>query len=116
MSKQHSEEIALVCDLTALSMEQRRRYGQVRRQLNEFPQEVREVTNGYAFRYPADEAGLLLLAEFISLEGRCCPFLDFTLEVKSRQGRAWLTLTGTESVKEFLRLELDIEKDSLKTA
>jgi hypothetical protein len=113
MSNQYADETAMVCDLTALSIESRRRYGQVRRQLHEFIQEVREVTNGYAFRFPADEAVLLLLAEFISLESRCCPFLDFTLGVESRQGAAWLTLTGPEGVKEFLLLELDIEKSLL---
>jgi hypothetical protein len=81
--------------------------------LHELVQETREVANGYAFRYPADEPVLLLLAEFISLESRCCPFLDFTLEVDTRLDPAWLTLTGPEGVKESLLLELDIEKSLL---
>jgi hypothetical protein len=71
-------------------------------QLQKSVREVKEVANGYAFRYPAEISILLLLAEFISLESRCCPFLDFALRVKTERGPAWLTVTGPDGVKEFL--------------
>ena len=107
--KQHSSQTALVCNLTALNAEQRERHRVVLEQLGQMSQEVREVAKGYAFRFLAEIAVLLLLAEFIALEHRCCPFLEFTLEIKTEHGPAWLTVTGPEGVKEFLRAELRLE-------
>ncbi|HKY54821.1 MAG TPA: hypothetical protein VJM08_10970 [Anaerolineales bacterium] len=108
--KQHSGQTALVCNLTALNAEQRERHQAVLKQLGQASQEVKEVAKGYAFRFLAEIAVLLLLAEFIYLEHRCCPFLEFTLEIKTERGPAWLTVTGPEEVKEFLRAELSLER------
>jgi hypothetical protein len=108
--KQHSSQTALVCNLTALNAEQRERHREVLEQLKQSVQEVREVANGYAFRFLAEVPVLLLLGEFIALEHRCCPFLEFTLEVETECGPAWLTVTGPEDVKEFLRAELGLEE------
>jgi hypothetical protein len=107
--KQHSSQTALVCNLTALNAEQRERHRVVLKQIRQVGQEVREVANGYAFRFLAETPVLLLLAEFISLEHHCCPFLEFALEIKTERGPAWLTVTGPEGVKEFLRAELRLE-------
>lgn len=113
MTEQYTDGTTLACDLTALDSKQRKRYQRVREQMRKSIQEVREVTHGYAFRHSAEVSMLLLLAEFISLESRCCPFLEFTLDVESKRGPAWLTLTGPEGVKEFLRAEMSITKFNL---
>jgi len=69
-------------------------------------QETRELSNGYEFRF-ADESDLLRrLAEFVSLEKLCCPFLRFDIEVEAERGPVWLRLTGREGVKEFIREEI----------
>ena len=111
MSKEYLNQTAFVCDLTALNAEERKRYQVVLEKLQDSVQEVREVANGYAFRHPAHVSVLLLLAEFIRLERRCCPFLEFTLKVETEDGPAWLTLTGPEGVKEFLRAELVFDEN-----
>jgi len=108
--KQHPSQTALVCNLTALNAEQRKRHRVVLEQLGQMSQEVREVAKGYAFRFLAEVAILLLLAEFIYLEHRCCPFLEFMLEIKTEHDPAWLTVTGPEGVKAFLRAELSLEE------
>ena len=46
------------------------------------------------------------LAEWVTLEQRCCPFLDFSLET-GRDG-VMLRLTGPEGTPEFLREELQL--------
>lgn len=102
-------ESPFVCDLTALDAAQRRRYAAVLAQLRQSVEMVVELPNGLAFRHPADPATLLAIAEFISLERRCCPFLNFDLEVVIADGPAWLRLTGPEGVKAFLRAELGLE-------
>lgn len=69
-------------------------------------EKVVELPDGYAFRFPAEAKQILILAEFISLERRCCSFLKFVLELESDDGPMWLRLTGGEGVKEFLKDEL----------
>lgn len=108
--KRHPSQTALVCNLTALNAEQRERHRVVLKQLGQASQEVGEVAKGYAFRFLAEIEVLLLLAEFIYLEHRCCPFLEFTLEIKTEGGSEWLTVTGPEGVKEFLQAELNLER------
>jgi hypothetical protein len=113
MSKQDSDPIAFACDLTALDAQERQRYERVREQLQRSVEKVREVDNGYVFLHSADVSTLLMLAEFIRLESRCYPFLCFALKAVSLYGPAWLTVTGPEGVKEFLRAELSIDRNLL---
>jgi hypothetical protein len=90
----------IACDLTALAPAERRRHDALRHELKGLRREVRELEHGYAFAYPAER--LLEVAEFVTLERRCCPFFDFTLEVSSETDTIVLQLTGAPGVKEFL--------------
>lgn len=65
-----------------------------------------ELPDGFAFRYPATDSWLASLAEFITLERRCCPFLTFALEVAPERGTTDLRLTGDDRVKAFLAAQL----------
>src|SRR5262249_46422877 len=78
-------ESPIACNLTALSKEQRKRHQSLSIELRGIVQEIRELPDGYAFRFPADEATIQKAAEWITLERRCCPFLDFGLDV-GREG------------------------------
>ena len=69
-------------------------------------QEIRELPNGYSFKLPNDSDLLLTAAGFISLERLCCPFFDFNLEVESKGGALWLSLTGRDGVKPFIMAEI----------
>ena len=70
--------------------------------------EVRELADGYAFRYATDETIWLAAAEYVDLERRCCPFFSFALK-REAEGAVWLELTGQEGVKEFLATQLQTE-------
>jgi hypothetical protein len=48
------------------------------------------------------QSALLAAAEWIVLEHRCCPFLNFKLEL-TNDSDVWLSLTGPDGVKAFLR-------------
>ena len=98
----------LVCDLTAMDAEQRERHRVVAQHLHGAVQEVRELSDGYAFRLPVEPSTVLLAAEFITLERLCCPFLTLVLEMEGERGPLWLKLTGREGVKPFLRAELGL--------
>lgn len=97
----------IACDMTAIPPEQRQSHLTTSKNLFAKIQQIRELENGYEFRL-ADERGLMLeLAEFISLEKLCCPFLNFMIEVEQEGGPVWLRLTGREGVKAFIREEIN---------
>src|SRR5215208_6922902 len=96
----------LACDMTAILAEQRPVHLAKSRELFLHIEETRELLNGYEFRF-ADELNVLeRLADFVSLEKLCCPFLNFVIEVEQESGPVWLRLTGREGVKEFIREEI----------
>jgi hypothetical protein len=93
-------ESPLICDLTAMEAEQRARHHVVVQHFHGAVQEVRELSDGYTFRFSVEPSTVLLAAEFITLERLCCPFLPLVLEVEYERGPLWLTLTGREGAKQ----------------
>lgn len=61
-----------------------------------------ETENGYVFGFPSDDDSIAMLNEFILLERRCCPFLDFRLTLPRGGGDIRLELSGPEGAKEFI--------------
>src|SRR5262249_55964870 len=95
------------CNLNALTKTERNSHAQVSRRLWDAVQERRELSNGYAFRLPAD--AFVTAAEWVSLERRCCPFFSFELEVAKDGGPVWLRPTGRDGVKPFMRSEFGMD-------
>ena len=98
----NGQSIPIACDMNAFTSDQRSRYNKVLGQLSGAVEEVKELPNGYAFRYKTDGDTWMRAAEYADLERRCCPFFDFALERESDEGVVWLKLTGREGVKAFL--------------
>ena len=97
----------LACDMSAISIDERESHLNTSSQLFSHIREVRELPNGYEFRLGVETRVLLKAAEFISLEKLCCPFLAFGLDVEAEGGPVWLSLTGREGVKAFIREEVN---------
>lgn len=100
-------DLPIACDPSALTTEQAERWIVVGKQMYQAIQEVRELPNGYGFRLPSDAAMLMIVAEDLSMERLCCPFLHFTLEITPAGGSLWLSFTGPEGTKEFLRFSFE---------
>lgn len=66
-------------------------------------QQVRELADGFAYRFPGDEEYGSRLLEFIMGERSCCLFFTFELVFEPNQGPAWLHVRGPEGVKGFMR-------------
>lgn len=66
-------------------------------------EQLEELPDGYALRFPGSEAWIDKLLGFIVTERDCCPFFTFELAFEARGGPVWLRLRG-EGVKEFLEL------------
>src|SRR6185369_3938202 len=96
----------LACDMTAIPAEQRASHLAKSREFFSQIEETSELPNGYAFRFAGEPNMLQRLADFVSLEKLCCPFLRFEIEVEAENGPVWLRLTGRDGVKEFIREEI----------
>ena len=109
MKDEKKDEAVFMCRLDALDAAERARYQELRKQLHAGVQEVKELSNGYAFRLSADSSTILLAAEWITFERRCCPFFNFALDIESEKQSLWLNVTGREGVKAFMQLELGVK-------
>jgi hypothetical protein len=95
----------IACDLTAIDGAQREAHMKLaERLLTQAPAEVRELADGYAFRYASELYSSI--AEFVANERLCCPFFAFTIEVTPERGPVWLRITGPDGVKAFLQAQL----------
>ena len=92
----------LSCTLAALNEKDCQHHGVLLGRLRAAITERRELPDGYAFNLGAGFP-LADLAEWISLERRCCPFFGFTVEAKPGSDNLWLQLTGGGDVKTFIQ-------------
>lgn len=86
--------------------EQRARYSVLTKQLFASKKEVQELSDGYAVNFPANSQIIKDVAEFISYERLCCPFLNLEMAVEGEN--LSLRLKGAEGVKDFLNFELNL--------
>jgi hypothetical protein len=113
----------LACRLDALSAAQRERHRKLSETLAGAVVGARELPDGYALeldltRLPADARGeavcVVEVAEWVDLEARCCPFLDFGIALRGKGGAVALTLTGGKNVKTFLKMGFPLIERNLK--
>ncbi len=97
-----ANESTIVCRLGVFTPEERAREGELLQQQRGAALEVRERSDGYSFRYPSDPAFFVRMAELVTLEHRCCPFLDFRIEWSGAEEHPWLHITGSAQAKAFL--------------
>lgn len=93
-------EIPIVCTLQSAEFHERE--AAIQKGLMSRVVAVSELETGYAYRLPADDHAFREATEFIDLERRCCPFLDFLLSVPRGSGDITLELTGPPGAKEFI--------------
>lgn len=101
-----SPDAPIACDMSVFSPEDRRRYNSLTRKLARATVSRRELDNGYALEVALDRVTMGELGDWMSLESKCCRFLEIALEA---EGAAfWLRLSGRPGTKEFLKQELEI--------
>src|SRR5262245_54447221 len=97
-------ESPFACNLNALTLSERaRHFVQLGPALRSLKTGVRELPNGYEFRFPSDAKTIALLAEWIEQERRCCPFFDIDLRFEREGGPVWMRLSGREGTKNLSR-------------
>jgi len=89
------------CALSAAQLSKRR--VDLRRLFHREALETRELPDGYAFRFPNDNATADRLLQFVKVERGCCDFLTYELTFEPNRGPIWLTLRGHGKAKAFIR-------------
>ena len=96
-----AEKLPIACNLTEPQFQIRR--AELLCMFREALLETKELADGFAFRFPSDEKWITGLAQLITFERACCPFLRFELRVEAANGPVWLHLTGSDGTKDFLK-------------
>ena len=94
-----TDEVPLACTLTATELVTR---AEEVNDLFKHVQQVDELTDGYALRFPGSDTWANTLLQFIAFERACCPFFTFALVFEPQQGPIWLHLRGPEGVKAII--------------
>jgi hypothetical protein len=97
----------LACNMDVFTPVQRENHIQTTIQLIQGLQSVEELKDGYTFLFPNETEFISKIADFISNERLCCPFLEFNLNVSSNNEPISLSLTGPEGTQEFLQAEFN---------
>lgn len=104
-----NNETLFACNMSALNAEEKKRVLELLKELKAKKQEIKELPDGYAFRYPMDNQNIKDIAEFITYERLCCPFFQFDLTIEKEGGSVWFALKGWEGVKDFIKIEFDFK-------
>jgi hypothetical protein len=105
MSKTDSNVLPVACNLNDPAFQRRR--AELMKRFAAGVQETKEIAGGYRYLFPPDGNWIAELAQLISVERECCPFLRFKLEVEPANGPVSLELTGPEGTKDFLKFLLE---------
>jgi len=97
----------LACNMGVFTPPEREAHIRNTNELIQAIRSVQEVENGYEFSLPNETELITKVAEFVSNERLCCPFLQFTFVVNSMSEPVSLSLTGPVGTQEFLRAEFD---------
>lgn len=97
----------VACKISVFDSEERKHYDALRKELTE-TMSVEEGPTGYTFIFPNHQTLLLKIAEWISMENKCCPFIKFPLSVSGVSESIRVELTGNEDVKNLLKEEFQL--------
>jgi hypothetical protein len=97
------------CHTKSLSKEEWAHKAKISAKMRNARVEIKELPDGYAFRYPPNSVPLVELADWVDSEARCCPFFDMAISVERDGGPVWLMLRGKEGVKPFIHSEFKLD-------
>jgi hypothetical protein len=104
-SAQTLHESPFYCDMSMLSAAERAHKDEIGGRLAAARLGVRELSNGYEFRFRGDTETLAELNDWIVTERLCCPFFEFDVRLDSESGPIALRLTGRKGTKAFIRAD-----------
>jgi hypothetical protein len=107
-SGQNAEESKFYCNTKALSPAERAHHKEVTEKLIKMRTQVIETPRGYEFQYSPSSVSIVDLAEWATVEAKCCPFFNFHLDLEQEGNLLCLGLAGAEGIKIFIRTEFQV--------
>jgi hypothetical protein len=105
----HDNTVPLIaCNLKAIKAAERPHYNNLMKKLRAAVRERNSRNDGYAYTLDSNGISLPEVAEWMSMERLCCPFLDLQLSAAGNQESWVLALTGPEGVKTLLEAEFPV--------
>ena len=95
----------IACVVSALTEDERKRRIELVNLIRQKKVSVNELENGYSFEF-SDASVWTLVAEFVTTESKCCPFLKFALVWEAENAGVRIEITGRDGVKEFIKAEM----------
>ena len=95
-----AEDVPVACSLTANELVTR---GAEIDNLFAGIEQVRELSDGYALRFPGTSDWPQRALNFISGERSCCLFFTFEIVFLANMGPIWLHIRGPEGTKEMVK-------------
>ena len=102
---QDSTPPVIACNIKAISEADRLRYNDLTKRLRLAIRNRSEIRDGYMFKLDGQVLSLPQVADWISMERLCCPFLNFQLSASGNQSDWELKLTGPKGAKALLQAE-----------
>ncbi len=96
----------LACKLTSPELQKRKQEVLAVLKLKVIARE--DLKDGYKYKFEGTDQVLDEVVAFIKSERACCDFFSFNLSVSDAQSNIWLSMTGPEGAKDFIRMELDL--------
>ena len=96
-------DIDIACSLSAAEQAKR---GDDFAHLFADAEDVAELAEGYALRFPNRDTWITRAEALIVAERKCCPFFGFTLAFEPDGGPVWLHIVGPGAVKAFIREQM----------
>jgi hypothetical protein len=103
-------EATFCCNLGAFSGEERQRHRALTAKLIAARTSIAEIVDGYEFQFSPARISVSELGEWAAAESKCCPFLDFHLDLEKQGQRLRLRLTGADGVKALIRAEFQVSE------
>lgn len=107
-SQQIANQGKFACNAKALTPTERAHHKQLSEKLLAARKAIVETRKGYEFQYDPSTVSIAELADWVVAEGKCCPFLDFHIDLEQEGKLACLRLTGREGTKAFIRDEFHV--------
>jgi hypothetical protein len=96
------------CNSKALNPAERAAHKQLTDKLIAARKEIVEMQKGYEFQFRPSAVSLAELASWVAVEGKCCPFFDFHIDLENEGSLLCLRLTGENGIKAFIQTEFQV--------
>lgn len=103
------ENYPLACQMNSLTESEREARKDLLYKLVSSLLERKKIPDGLLFQLRYTDKVWFAVSEFVTLEKRCCPFLNFKLDLISDSSDFTLRIDGPTGTSEFLEAELGLE-------